>query len=230
MIAAKEVRQVVYGDGRRKVRQATALTADIVIAVDGRGTPGRGRAFERALKEAQGHGNFSATTLDDQIEAALMRQVLELDTAGADGRIGIIREYVAAADLDRIDPPDPGAAGADRNANRPSTIVNGAMRANPAQAIRVRHPTRPDRTTGVVTTSGISTSRLASASLTSSRAAPICGSRSLRSFSRHRLRSRRIDWGVPDGSLLQSGVARITAAIVSAISSPPNTLAPVSIS
>ena len=47
------------------IRQWIADHGYLVIAVDGRGTPGRGRAFERALKEAQGHGSFSATTLDD---------------------------------------------------------------------------------------------------------------------------------------------------------------------
>src|SRR6185436_9362428 len=39
--------------------------------------------------------------LDQDIEAALVRQVFELDAAGGDGRIGVVGHDVAAPDLDR---------------------------------------------------------------------------------------------------------------------------------
>jgi len=54
----------------------------IVVSIDGRGTPGRGRAWERSM-----HGSFSAVQLADQIEglAGLAAKVPEMDTA----RVGI---------------------------------------------------------------------------------------------------------------------------------------------
>src|SRR5689334_24194919 len=44
-----------------------------------------------------------AHALDQEVEAALMRKVLELDAAGADGGIGVVGENIAASHLDRID-------------------------------------------------------------------------------------------------------------------------------
>ena len=44
-----------------------------------------------------------AHALDQDVDAALVRQVLELDAAGADNRIAVIGVDVAAAHLDRID-------------------------------------------------------------------------------------------------------------------------------
>ena len=45
-----------------------------------------------------------AHALDQGIDAALVRQVLELDAGRRHGRIGIVGEDVAAPDLDRIEP------------------------------------------------------------------------------------------------------------------------------
>jgi dipeptidyl-peptidase-4 len=54
----------------------------LVVTLEGRGTPGRGRAWERAIK-----GDFAGPTLDDQVAAlkALAKEVPELDL----GRVGI---------------------------------------------------------------------------------------------------------------------------------------------
>lgn len=73
--------------GPQLLRQWIADHGYIVVAADGRGTPGRGRAFERALKEAGGHGSFGAVPLDDQVEAltALGGERKEMDLS----RVGI---------------------------------------------------------------------------------------------------------------------------------------------
>ena len=54
----------------------------LVVTLEGRGTPGRGRAWERAIK-----GDFAGPTLDDQVAAlkALAKEVPEMDL----GRVGI---------------------------------------------------------------------------------------------------------------------------------------------
>lgn len=68
--------------GRWLLMQWLADHGFIVVSADGRGTPGRGRDFERALR-----GNFAKVTLDDQIEAlqALGERYPELDLS----RVGI---------------------------------------------------------------------------------------------------------------------------------------------
>ena len=82
----------------------------IVVSADGRGTPGRGRDFERSLK-----GNFAKVTLADQVEAlqALGQRYPELDLS----RVGIkgwsFGGYMAAlAVLKRPDVFHVGVAGA----------------------------------------------------------------------------------------------------------------------
>ena len=70
----------------------------------------------------------------------------------------------------------------------------------------------------------------AAASSISNVATAISGKRRLRSFSRQRLRSRRIEAGVEAGSVRQSGSARTTAARTSVVVAPPNAHFPVSIS
>ena len=51
-----------------------------------------------------------AHALHQHVEAALVRQVLELDAAGGDGRIAIVGHDVAAAHLDWVDPQRGGGA------------------------------------------------------------------------------------------------------------------------
>jgi len=82
----------------------------VVVAVDGRGTPNRGRDWERAIR-----GNFAQVTLDDQVAGlkALGARFHELDL----GRVGIVGwsfgGYMAAlAVLKRPDVFHVGVAGA----------------------------------------------------------------------------------------------------------------------
>jgi dipeptidyl-peptidase-4 len=119
------------------LRQWFADHGYVVVAVDGRGTPGRGRAFERALKEADeagsaageaiqrgaaasfsgppAGGSFGRVPLDDQVDAlrALATTRPEMDLA----RVGIygwsFGGYLAAlAVLRRPDVFHVGIAGA----------------------------------------------------------------------------------------------------------------------
>ena len=46
----------------------------------------------RRSRACSSRSSVIAHALDEEIEAALMRQVLELDAAGADGGIGVVRE------------------------------------------------------------------------------------------------------------------------------------------
>jgi dipeptidyl-peptidase-4 len=80
-------RSVTANVAAHVLRQWIADHGYVVVAVDGRGTPGRGRAFERALKEAAGRGSFGVVPLDDQVEAlkALASSRPEMDL----GRVGI---------------------------------------------------------------------------------------------------------------------------------------------
>src|SRR5262249_37676887 len=57
----------------------------------------------RAQARLFGTQLWVAHTLDQHIDAALMRQVLELDAAGRGRRIAVVRHDVAAAHLDGID-------------------------------------------------------------------------------------------------------------------------------
>ncbi len=82
----------------------------VVVSVDGRGTPGRGRAFERAI-----YGNFIDAPLEDQVAGleALGRRFAELDTS----RVGIFGwsfggYFSAMAVMLRPDVFDVGVAGA----------------------------------------------------------------------------------------------------------------------
>lgn len=82
----------------------------VVVALDGRGTPGRGRDWERAIR-----GNFAQVTLDDQVAGlrALGAKFSELDLS----RVGIVGwsfgGYMAAlAVLKRPDVFHVGVAGA----------------------------------------------------------------------------------------------------------------------
>ncbi|MFO0724096.1 MAG: DPP IV N-terminal domain-containing protein [Myxococcota bacterium] len=82
----------VYGGPHAKMVSATphdyvlqqwmADQGFVVISIDGRGTPGRGRAFERAI-----HGDFAHVALEDQVRAleALFAAHPELDRT----RVGI---------------------------------------------------------------------------------------------------------------------------------------------
>ena len=68
--------QHVKNDGGRLLDQWIADHGLAVVSVDGRGTPARGRAFERAIR-----GDFGALPLEDQVlgVAALARRYPELD-------------------------------------------------------------------------------------------------------------------------------------------------------
>jgi dipeptidyl-peptidase-4 len=83
---------VYGGPGHLEVRQVLSnyilpqIYADqgfIVVAIDNRGTPGRGRAWERAIR-----GNFAKHTLEDQVAGlqALGKQFPEIDL----NRVGIV--------------------------------------------------------------------------------------------------------------------------------------------
>ena len=48
-----------------------------------------------------------AHALDQDVDAALVRHVLDRDAAGGGRRVGVVREHVAAADLDGIEPQRP---------------------------------------------------------------------------------------------------------------------------
>jgi dipeptidyl-peptidase-4 len=91
-------------------RQWIADQGFIVVSADGRGTPGRGRTWERAIR-----GDFAGVTLDDQVAAlkALGAKYPEMDL----GRVGIFGwsfgGYMAAlAVLRRPDVFHVGVAGA----------------------------------------------------------------------------------------------------------------------
>src|SRR5262249_54961903 len=82
----------------------------IVVSIDGRGTPGRGRDWERVIK-----GDLIKTTLGDQVDAlqALMRTHPEMDAA----RVGIYGwsfggYFTAMAVMQRPDVFQAGVAGA----------------------------------------------------------------------------------------------------------------------
>jgi dipeptidyl-peptidase-4 len=82
----------------------------VVVSIDGRGTPSRGRDWERAIK-----GNLIATPLDDQVAGlyALARKYTELDI----DRVGIYGwsfggYFSAMAVMQRPDVFDVGVAGA----------------------------------------------------------------------------------------------------------------------
>jgi dipeptidyl-peptidase-4 len=64
------------------LRQWLANQGFIVVVVDGRGTPSRGRAWERAIR-----GNFLSPALDDQVEGlrGAAARVPEMDL----GRVGV---------------------------------------------------------------------------------------------------------------------------------------------
>jgi dipeptidyl-peptidase-4 len=75
--------QTVTADASRYfVQQWMADHGYIVVSLDGRGTPGRGREWERAIK-----GNLIEAPLDDQVQGlqALAKQVSEMDMS----RVGI---------------------------------------------------------------------------------------------------------------------------------------------
>lgn len=74
--------QVTAQQGRWLLAQWLADHGFIVVSADGRGTPGRGRDFERALR-----GSFARVTLEDQVEAlqALGKRYPEMDLT----RVGI---------------------------------------------------------------------------------------------------------------------------------------------
>ncbi len=92
------------------MRQWIADHGFVVVSIDGRGTPDRGRAWERAIR-----GNFAEVTLDDQVAAlqALGHHFAELDLS----RVGVygwsFGGYMAAlAVLKRPDVFKVGVAGA----------------------------------------------------------------------------------------------------------------------
>lgn len=92
------------------MRQFMADHGFIVVAADGRGTPGRGRAWERAIRD-----RFGSVPLDDQVAAlrALAQKVPEMDLS----RVGVtgwsFGGYMAAlAVLRRPDVFHVGVAGA----------------------------------------------------------------------------------------------------------------------
>ncbi len=68
--------QVLRAESPALLRQWMADHGYIVVAIDGRGTPNRGRAWERAIRN-----DFAKVTLDDQVAAlrALGAKVPELD-------------------------------------------------------------------------------------------------------------------------------------------------------
>lgn len=74
--------QVVRAQASFLRRQWVADQGFIVVSADGRGTPGRGRTWERAIR-----GDFSTVTLDDQVAAlkALGAKYPEMDLS----RVGI---------------------------------------------------------------------------------------------------------------------------------------------
>ncbi len=74
--------QHVKNDGGRLLDQWVADHGLAVVSIDGRGTPARGRAFERAIR-----GDFGALPLEDQVlgVAALGKRFAELDVR----RVGI---------------------------------------------------------------------------------------------------------------------------------------------
>lgn len=74
--------QVIRSQPHFLRRQWIADQGFIVVSADGRGTPGRGRTWERAIR-----GDFSAVTLEDQVAAlkALGAKYPEMDL----GRVGI---------------------------------------------------------------------------------------------------------------------------------------------
>jgi dipeptidyl-peptidase-4 len=75
--------QVMRAEAPALLRQWMADHGYVVVAIDGRGTPNRGREWERAIR-----GNFAAVTLDDQVTAlrALATKYPELDLA----RVGTV--------------------------------------------------------------------------------------------------------------------------------------------
>jgi dipeptidyl-peptidase-4 len=80
--AGPGVRTVSAGRDRYLLAQWQADHGMIVVSLDGRGTPGRGRAFERAI-----HGNLLDVPLADQVEGleALGKRFPELDLS----RVGV---------------------------------------------------------------------------------------------------------------------------------------------
>ena len=76
--------QVVASKRRFLLNQWLADQGFIVVAIDGRGTPGRGRDWERAIA-----GHFGSVPLDDQVEAlkALGAEIpsMDLDRVGITG-------------------------------------------------------------------------------------------------------------------------------------------------
>jgi dipeptidyl-peptidase-4 len=75
-------KQVVAAEGRWLLDQWYADQGFIVVAIDGRGTPDRGRAWERAIKD-----RFGSVPLDDQVAGLqeLGKRFPEMDL----GRVGI---------------------------------------------------------------------------------------------------------------------------------------------
>ena len=67
-------------------------------------------ALARAARACSARSSGIAHALDQDVDAALVRQVLELDAAGGDGGIAVVGEDVAAAHLDRRRSPAPRAA------------------------------------------------------------------------------------------------------------------------
>ena len=104
------VKNVLAAPRRALAKQCLADRGYIVVTIDNRGTPGRDRAFERAVR-----GNLIDIALDDQVEGlhALAAQIPEMDLE----RVGIygwsFGGYVAAmATVRRGDVFQAGIAGA----------------------------------------------------------------------------------------------------------------------
>jgi dipeptidyl-peptidase 4 len=80
--AGPHLNMVIQLQRRHLINQWFADQGLIVVSMDGRGTPGRGRAWERAIQ-----GDFSRVPLEDQVRAlaALGARYRELDL----GRVGV---------------------------------------------------------------------------------------------------------------------------------------------